>query len=142
MSSSGEIIIVLIGLALQTLMAGMKATSAAITSQDIIQRITQQGNAAGIRLSEFKDVMLSMLYANKHELHLCSSVTKMIHADVSALHREKISKAVRILNMRLLPSLLFLNPQMNRRKLLCTWMKRTTKIAAKTPKQVKNMTRY
>lgn len=51
MSSSGEVVVVLIGLMLQTLM-GQIAAGSPITPQDIIRRVTAQGNAAGIRLGE------------------------------------------------------------------------------------------
>ena len=51
MSSSSEIVVVLIGLMVQTCMTKMKG---AITPQEIIRRVTSQGNAAGARLSEFK----------------------------------------------------------------------------------------
>ena len=80
-SSSGEVVLTLIGLMLQTLMnhtstagsgssgssssstnstnnhskstnPGSHRPTAAITPQDIIRRVTAQGNAAGIRLGE------------------------------------------------------------------------------------------
>lgn len=62
MSSSGEVLLVLIGLMLQTLMnhtlsstsTAAPAAAAAITPQDIIRRVTAQGNAAGIRLGEVR----------------------------------------------------------------------------------------
>lgn len=50
MSSSGEVVVVLIGLMLQTLMGHIAGSP--ITPQDIIRRVTAQGNAAGIRLGE------------------------------------------------------------------------------------------
>jgi hypothetical protein len=49
MSSSGEIIVVLIGLMLQILMRRMNGS---ISPQEIVRRVTAQGNAAGIRLGE------------------------------------------------------------------------------------------
>jgi hypothetical protein len=49
MSSSGEIIVVLIGLMLQVLMRRMNGS---ISPQEIVRRVTAQGNAAGIRLGE------------------------------------------------------------------------------------------
>lgn len=65
MSSSGEVLLVLIGLMLQTLMnhtlsststaaPAAAVAAAAITPQDIIRRVTAQGNAAGIRLGEVR----------------------------------------------------------------------------------------
>jgi len=65
MSSSGEVVVVLIGLMLQTLMSqvGGSAAAAAITPQDIIHRVTAQGNAAGIRLGEVRTVVVFPLSA-------------------------------------------------------------------------------
>lgn len=58
MSSSGEVVVVLIGLMLQTLMSHIAGSP--ITPQDIIRRVTAQGNAAGIRLGEV--CALSVIY--------------------------------------------------------------------------------
>lgn len=59
MSSSGEVVVVLIGLMLQTLMSQMGGS--AITPQDVIRRVTAQGNAAGIRLGEVFSCAVNML---------------------------------------------------------------------------------
>lgn len=95
-SSSGEIIVVLIGQSLQALMAKMKggSSSPSVAPQDIIRRITWHGSAAGIRLNEFRDVMLSMLEASEFELQLHRSVTGMIYSDITRMHQEKSRKAV------------------------------------------------
>ena len=50
-SSSGEVVVVLIGLMLQALLAQIGNFSL-VTPQEIIRRVTAQGNAAGIRLGE------------------------------------------------------------------------------------------
>jgi hypothetical protein len=42
----------MIGLMLQALLGHMSAASAQVTPQEIIRRVTAQGNAAGIRLGE------------------------------------------------------------------------------------------
>jgi hypothetical protein len=54
MSSSGEVVVVLIGLMLQALLEHMSHASAQVTPQDVIRRVTAQGNAAGIRLGEVR----------------------------------------------------------------------------------------
>jgi len=92
LSSSGEIVIVLVGLMLQTLMAKMKGV---IAPQDIIRRVTTQGSAAGVRLGEFKDVVSNMLSGHAHELYLHGEVNAMIRRDLVALHRQKITLMVR-----------------------------------------------
>lgn len=92
-SSSGEIVIVLIGLLLQTLMVKMKA-GGVVAPQDIIRRVTTTSHAAGVRLGEFRDVMSNMLAGNSHELLLSETVNRMIHADLVQLHGEKISRMV------------------------------------------------
>ena len=56
MSSSGEVAVALVGLMLQLLMDRMNNI---ITPQDIIRRVTAQGNATGIRLGE---VCVSFIY--------------------------------------------------------------------------------
>lgn len=61
MSSSGEVVVVLIGLMLQTLMGQIAGSP--ITPQDIIRRVTAQGNAAGIRLGEVSAPQFQYLYA-------------------------------------------------------------------------------
>jgi hypothetical protein len=95
-SSSGEIVVALIGQSLQALMAKMKGGSCTVTPQDIIRRITRHGHAAGIRLSEFRDVMLSMIEAGEFDLQLYKSVSGMICGDIARMHREKIRNAVSI----------------------------------------------
>lgn len=63
MSSSGEVVLVLIGLMLQVLMSHINEVSSAgssmITPQDIIRRVTAQGNAAGIRLGEVSNTYIA-----------------------------------------------------------------------------------
>lgn len=88
MSSSGEIVIVLIGLMLQALMNNMKGV---VTPQEIIRRVTAQSSASGVRLGEFKDVMINMLETNTYELYLNETVNQFIHKDMAKLHREKIT---------------------------------------------------
>ncbi len=92
LSSSGEIVIVLIGLMLQALMGKMKGV---IAPQDIIRRVTTQSSAAGVRLGEFKDVVTNMLSGNAHELYLHQEVNAMIRADLVQLHRQKVAVVVR-----------------------------------------------
>jgi hypothetical protein len=46
------VIVVIIGLMLQALLGHMSAASAQVTPQEVIRRVTAQGNAAGIRLGE------------------------------------------------------------------------------------------
>lgn len=62
MSSSGEVAVALVGLMLQQLMDRMNGI---ITPQDIIRRVTAQGNATGIRLGE---VCVSLFYIIKFKL--------------------------------------------------------------------------
>lgn len=50
-SSSGEVVVSLIGLMLQLLMDRMNGI---IAPQEIMRRVTTQGNASGIRLSEVR----------------------------------------------------------------------------------------
>jgi len=54
-SSSGEVVVALIGLMLQRLMDRMNGI---IAPQEIMRRVTAQGNAAGIRLGEVRSVEL------------------------------------------------------------------------------------
>jgi hypothetical protein len=56
-SSAKELLAVLLGLSLRALLQHMKAAS--ISPQHIIRRIT--GQELGVRLGEFRDVLLSML---------------------------------------------------------------------------------
>lgn len=119
-SSSGEVAVVLIGLMLQALLEHMSHSSAPVTPQDVIRRVTAQGNAAGIRLGEvrrcqfvinvsscvtlgnlfvlprrqFKGIMLSMLGANVQELQLHTAMVRIIRGDLVVLHRQKIAKLV------------------------------------------------
>jgi len=91
MSSSGEIIVVLIGLMLQVLMRRMNGS---ISPQEIVRRVTAQGNAAGIRLGEFKDLMVNMLSSNSQDLFLNQVMNNIIRADLAGLHCTKVSMMV------------------------------------------------
>jgi hypothetical protein len=68
MSSSGEVVVVLIGLMLQELLSHMGGS--AITPQDIIRRVTAQGNAFGIRLGEVGMMYFAALFG----IVLCCAV--------------------------------------------------------------------
>lgn len=117
MSSSGEIVIVLIGLLLQALMNRMKGggggggaaggaggsltnaegstcRAVVISPQDIIRRVTTQSHAVGVRLGEFRDVMSNMLASNAHELALSETVNHMLLSDLVALQTEKVARVV------------------------------------------------
>ncbi len=106
-SSSGEVVIVLVGLLLQALMTRMKGggnvhssedgapgAGVVIAPQDIIRRVTTQSHAAGVRLGEFRDVMSNMLAGNAHELALSETVNRMLRSDLVALQASKISRMV------------------------------------------------
>ena len=61
-SSSGEVVVSLIGLMLQLLMDHMNGI---IAPQEIMRRVTTQGNSSGIRLSEVRSNYLSFSFINK-----------------------------------------------------------------------------
>lgn len=91
-SSSGEITIILIGLMLQTLMTRMKGMNF-ITPVDIIRRVTAtEMNSSGIRLGEFKDVMLNMMSDLESEYSLNSVVKRIVQKDLMKIYREKHTK--------------------------------------------------
>ena len=94
LSSSGEVVIVVIGLLLQLLMSRMQQGST-IMPQDIIRRVTAQGHAAGMRLGEFKDVVTSMLGSNMHEMLQHSAISSAIFADLVEIHKQKMHTMVR-----------------------------------------------
>jgi hypothetical protein len=75
---------------LQILMTRMKGI---ITPADIIRRVTAtETNSSGIRLGEFKDVMLNMLSDLSAEYGLSDTVRQIIRQDLRRLHREKNTK--------------------------------------------------
>jgi cell division protein ZapA (FtsZ GTPase activity inhibitor) len=93
MSSSSEIVLVLIGLMVQLCMTKMKGF---ISAQDIIRRVvtSQSSAAAGTKLGEFKDVMTNMLESNSYELFLNQTINRIIKKDMANLAQEKLSRMV------------------------------------------------
>ena len=81
---------------LQTLMTRMKGMNF-ITPVDIIRRVTAtEMNSSGIRLGEFKDVMLNMMSDLESEYSLNSVVKRIVQKDLMKIYREKHTKMVRI----------------------------------------------
>lgn len=76
---------------LQLLMSRMKGS---IDPQDIIRRVTSHGNSAGMRLGEFKDVVLNMISANEQEILLYEAINRAFNDDLVIIHRNKIQLLV------------------------------------------------
>lgn len=92
MSSSAEVVVVLIGLLVQYFMAQMKSM---VPPQDIIRRVAQQqGQATGSRFAEFKDVMISMVETYANDLFLSEILLKMHVSDLQKLNAQKYMRTV------------------------------------------------
>ncbi len=90
-STSSEIVAHFLSVLLQGFMAKMKNV---ISPQEIITRVVTHASAAGIRLGEFKDVMLNMLELNDYELLLNQTVLGIFKEDVVHSHEMKFRKMV------------------------------------------------
>eukprot|EP00597_Dinobryon_sp_UTEXLB2267_P001426 CAMPEP_0170066566 /NCGR_PEP_ID=MMETSP0019_2-20121128/6218_1 /TAXON_ID=98059 /ORGANISM="Dinobryon sp., Strain UTEXLB2267" /LENGTH=400 /DNA_ID=CAMNT_0010273693 /DNA_START=686 /DNA_END=1884 /DNA_ORIENTATION=+ len=114
-SSSGEVLAVLVGMSLQTLLARMKSANASlissatsrqhvnntsnhtmnggVTPQHIIRRITSTGEESvggmGVRLGELRDVVRCMLWTDISELAFSEAVRAVLRADLSKLCARK-----------------------------------------------------
>lgn len=67
-----------------------------ITPQSIISRIARgdHNSSTGIRLGEFKDVVMNMLETNSNDLFIHETISKMVKQDLFKLNKQKNAKMV------------------------------------------------